>query len=148
MKKTKINRNAKRINDKAKRRVERKQARERKRAGEKAGSIAIHSRLPGLEGTEIGSMGVIVDSGRKETHHAEITVAVSNQRSGDTTVWIIETGFGGRAPRVGYQVMPENQPQDIPPITWVCEIPGPEQPQEARESLDERQVAMDAESVR
>lgn len=115
-------RHSQRLQAKAKRRAERKRARTRNRTGKKAGSIAIHSRLPGLEGTEIGSMGVIVDARRQQVHPAEIMVTVSSQRDGSTTLWIIETGFGGQAPRVGYQRLETGQVNDLPETTWLCEL--------------------------
>ena len=143
----KTQRHSKRLEAKSKRRAERKRARERQRNGKKAGSIAIHSRLPGIEGTEIGSMGVIVDSRREGIHRAEITVTVSDQDSGSTTVWVIETGFGGHTPRVGFQVMPESQLKDLPPVTWMSETHEPIQAATQSAEPDDQRSNVDISSA-
>ena len=116
---TRATRHSDRQKQKAKRKAARKKAR---RHGKKAGSIAIHSRLPGLEGTEIGSMDVIVDARRQEQHPAMITVAIHQREEKRAVIWSIETGFGGQPPRVGYQVIPNGSIGAPPPTVWFPDV--------------------------
>jgi len=121
-------RHSKRQRKKASRKAARKASRATQRkAGQKAGSIAIHSRLPGLEGAELGAMEVVVDTRRKETHPALITIAVHNKEHKRAVVWSIETGFGGQPPRAGYQVVTDGELDQVPETQWVIELatPGP-----------------------
>lgn len=118
---TRTSRHSRRQSKKAKRKAARKKTR-RNGGGKKAGSIAIHSRLPGLEGTEIGSMDVVVDARRKEQHPALINVAIHQRREKRAVIWSIETGFGGQAPRVGYQVIPDGAMDRPPETTWFPDV--------------------------
>ena len=116
-------RHSKRKRKKALRKAARKAAKPaRSKTGKKAGSIAIHSRLPGLEGTELGQMEVVVDTRRKETHPALITVAVHDRAKKRAIVWSIETGFGGLRPRAGYQEVKDGALEQVAPTKWVCEV--------------------------
>ena len=130
---TRTHRHSRRLQQKTRRKAKRRKARAKDRTGQKAGSIAIHSRLPGLEGTEIGAMDIVVDARRKQEHPAEIAVTVHGRRDGRTISWVIETGFGGHTPRMGYQVVSGGQLDEPAPMTWVCELPrapDPERPPE------------------
>ena len=118
---TRMIRRSKRQQQKAKRKAERKKAR-KNGDGQKAGSIAIHSRLPGLEGTRIGAMDVIVDARRKDRHPAHISVAIHQRGLGRAVIWSIETGFGGQTPRVGFQVVPDGSLDDLPPTRWFPDV--------------------------
>ena len=113
---TRMKRRSKRQGKKDKRRAER---RKNRKHGQKAGSIAIHSLLPGLEGAEMGSMQVVVDSRREDEHPALINVVVHHQAQQRAVIWSIETGFGGLPARVGYQVAPDGPLDDLPPTTWL-----------------------------
>ena len=114
-------RHSKRQLQKDKRRAKRKEARKNGN-GRKAGSIAIHSRLPGIEGTLIGSMDVVVDGKRADKHPALITVVVYQRTERRSVVWTIETGFGGQTPRTGVKVIPDGQLDDLPPNVWFADI--------------------------
>lgn len=122
---TRMTRLSKRQRKKAQRKEKRKQAR-KNGDGRKAGSIAIHSRLPGLEGTAIGSMDVVVDARRKDVHPSEISVAIHQRAAKRAVIWTIETGFGGQMPRVGFQVIPDGSLGDAggqpPPTCWFADI--------------------------
>lgn len=117
-------RHSKRKHNKAARRAKRKAVKQRAKTGQKAGSIAIHSCLPGLEGTELGAMDVVVDTRRKENHPALITVAVHNSQQQRALVWSIETGFGGQPPRVGYQEVQDGALDQIAPTQWIFDHAG------------------------
>ena len=108
-------RHSKRQRQKQKRRAKR---RENRRHGQKAGSIAIHSLLPGLEGTELGSMDVVIDTRRSDQHPALINVAIHNRSEQRAIIWSIETGFGGQTPRVGYQVICDGDVEEAAPTEW------------------------------
>ena len=114
-------RHSKRQQQKAKRRAKRKEAR-KNGDGKKAGSIAIHSRLPGLEGTLIGSMDVIADAKRREHHPALITIVVHQRAEKRAVIWTLETGFGGETPRVRFKVAPDGTVDDLPPTLWFADI--------------------------
>ena len=116
-------RHSKRERQKTKRRKKRRQARKNGN-GKKAGSIAITSCLPGLEGTEIGAMDVIVDARRNEIHEAEINVSIHQRAEKRSIAWTVETGFGGQSPRVGYRVIPDGSHNELDAVTWVHEISG------------------------
>ena len=122
-------RHSKRQPQKAKRKAKRKEARKNGN-GKKAGSIAIHSRLPGLEGAQIGAMDVVVDTRRSDAHPAEISVSIHQRMKQRAVIWTIETGFGGHLPRVGFQVMSEGSIDDLPPTCWFPDL----------ESLDEANI--------
>ena len=111
------NRHSKRQRLKAKRKAKRKQARKNGN-GIKAGSIAIHSRLPGIEGTLIGSMDVVVDAQRTEQHPALINVAIHQRTEKRAIIWSLETGFGGHSPRVGFKVIRDGPLDNLPPVSW------------------------------
>lgn len=117
-------RHSKRHRKKASRKAARKANRRasKAKAGQKAGSIAIHSRLPGLEGAELGAMEVVVDTRRKESHPAMITVAVHNKEHKRAVVWSIETGFGGQPARAGYQVVSDGELDQVPETEWIIEL--------------------------
>ncbi len=70
----------------------------------------------------MGAMEVIVDKRRKQTHPAEISITVHDESQKRTSLWSIETGFGGLIPRFGYQVFSDTA-DDVPPMTWMCELP-------------------------
>ena len=114
-------RHSKREQQKAKRKAKRKEIRQNSN-GQKAGSIAIHSRLPGLEGIAIGTMDVVVDARRKDQHPALISVAVHHREEQRTVVWTIETGFGGLAPRVGFKLIPDGSIENLPPTCWFADV--------------------------
>ena len=124
---TQTKRHSKRAQLKTKRKAKRRATRAKDKSGRKAGSLAIHSRLPGLEGIEIGAMDIVVDRRRKQEHPAEIAVTVHGISDGRTISWVIETGFGGHTPRMGYQLV-DGQLDGPTPMTWVCELPGSEEP--------------------
>ena len=114
-------RHSKRQQQKAKRRARRKEAR-KNGSGTVAGSIAINSRLPGLEGTLIGSMDVVADTRRKEQHPAQITIVVHQRAKKRAVIWTLETGFGGETPRVGFKIAPDGALDDLPPTAWFADI--------------------------
>ena len=118
---TRTNRHSKRQRQKDKRKAERKKAKKNK-TGQKAGSIAIHSLLPGLEGIEIGAMEIVVDSRRKEKHPALINVSIHHKGDRRAIIWSIETGYGGQPPRVGYQVIPDGPIDKTQQTTWIGEV--------------------------
>ena len=118
---TRTTRHSKRQRQKAKRKAKRKQARKNSN-GQKAGSIAIHSRLPGIEGTLMGSMDVVVDARRKEEHPALIDVAIHQRELKQSIVWTIETGFGREMPRVGFKVIPDGSIDKPPPTCWFPDL--------------------------
>ena len=102
-----------------------KPTKKKPRHAKKAGSIAIHSRLPGLEGTELGAMDVVIDTRRQESHPALITIAIHQREQKRSIVWSIETGFGGMAPRAGYQEIPDGPIDQITPTEWVFDTAQP-----------------------
>lgn len=108
-------RHSKRQRQKDKRRAQR---RKQRREGKKAGSIAIHSLLPGLEGAELGSMDVVVDTRRERGHTALINVVVHHRDQAQAVVWSIETGFGGHPAQVGYQVIADGAIGNAEPTRW------------------------------
>ena len=112
-------RHSKRQRQKQKRRAKR---RENRRHGQKAGSIAIHSLLPGLEGAELGSMDVVIDTRRSDQHPALINVAIHSRSEQRAIIWSIETGFGGQAPRVGYQVIADRAVEEAAPTWWLGRV--------------------------
>ena len=119
---SRISCSARRQQQKSKRRAQR---RKHRRHGHNAGSIAIHSLLPGLEGAELGSMDVVVDQRREDQHPALINVVVHHREQKRAVIWSIETGFGGLPSRVGYQIVPDGAIDELPETTWlpVADVP-------------------------
>lgn len=113
---SRMTRRSKRQRQKDKRRAKR---RENRKHGKKAGSIAIHSLLPGLEGTELGSMQVVIDARRTEEHPALVNVVVHHHEQQRAVIWSIETGFGGMAPRVGYRIALDGPIEALSETTWL-----------------------------
>lgn len=113
---SRMNRRSKRQHEKDKRHAQRGKNR---RHGRKAGSIAIYSMLPGLEGTELGSMDVVVEDRRTDEHPALINVVIHHGDQERAIIWSIETGFGGLPSRVGSQIAPDGPVNELPPPTWL-----------------------------